>query len=218
MFLNPTTPNLSDFATFVANQGVPAADLPSGTLTTVSISTSGALTAASVSGTVTAGMALSGPGVGPNIYLSAWNSGTDTGTVSPAPASPVNASSLTTYSPYLQWAFDVALDVTLVPPTCMPPILYVLAMYNLGMHQLLKIAQDQPGQTFFATQRQTFGLMSFKAGPIAATSDQSTSTTLVTPDFLKGLTIGQLGLLNTPWGRDYLDYSQMYGPNIDEVS
>jgi hypothetical protein len=217
MFANPTQPNLADFATFVANQGVPAADLPSGTLTTVNIATSGILTASSVSGTVAAGMALFGSGVS-NTYLSAWNSGTASGTVSPAPATAVNASSLTAYSPYLQWALTVAMDVTLFPPPCMPVILYVLAVYNYGMHKLLKIAQDQPGQTFFSGQRANFNLMSFTAGAVSASSDQSTSTTLVTPDFLKGLTIGDLDLLSTPWGREYLDYSSQYGPNIVGVS
>ena len=216
-FTNPTVPNVSDFYGYVLNQGVPANDLPSGTLTTVSIATSGALTAASFGGTVSAGMALVGSGIVNDTYLATWN-GSNAGTVTPAPASALNVASVTALSPYLQWAFDVALDITLTPPPGMPTILYVLAVYNLGMHQLLKIAQDQPGQTFFASQRTAFNMLAFKAGPVISTADQSTSTTLLAPDFLKGLTIGQLGLLNTPWGREYLDYSEMYGPNIDEVS
>jgi hypothetical protein len=216
MFTNPLQPNLADFNAFVLNQGVPSADLPNGTLTTVNISTNGTITAAGSTGTIAPGMYLSGLEIG--VYIATWNSGTNSGTVAPAPTAAVSASSATAYSPYLQWAFVGASAVTLVPPPCMPPILYVTAVYNYGMHKLLKIAQDQPGQVFFATQRQTFNLLSFRAGPVAASADQATSNTLLTPDFLKGLTIGDLDLLLTPWGREYLDYSQMYGPNEVGVS
>ncbi|HEX7911785.1 MAG TPA: hypothetical protein VF534_27340 [Paraburkholderia sp.] len=213
---NPTQPNIADFNSFVLNQGVPVADLPSGTLATVSINTSGAIAAASTAGTVAPGMLLAGTGIPSDTYLATWSG--NAGTVTPVPTAAVSAATASTYSPYLQWAFVGASAVTLVPPSCMPPILYVTAVYNYGMHKLLKIAQDQPGQNFFAMQRQTFNLLAFKAGPVASTADQSTSTTFVTPDFLKGLTIGDLDLLLTPWGRDYLDYSQMYGPNVVGVS
>jgi hypothetical protein len=138
--------------------------------------------------------------------------------VAPVPTSAVEAASAAVWSPYLAWAFIGALGVTLFPPSSMPPILYVMAVYNYGMHKLLKIGQDQPGQTFFTQQRATFKLLSFKAGPVGASADQATSQTLVTPDFLKGLTMGDLDLLLTPWGREYLDYSQQYGPNIVGVS
>lgn len=47
-------------------------------------------------------------------------------------------------SPYYQWAFNFAVDVTNTVPE-MPAILYVLAVYNLGFHQLLMIAPDQSG-------------------------------------------------------------------------
>lgn len=121
-------------------------------------------------------------------------------------------------SEYLQWAFDIAMGVALIPPASLPPILYVMAVYNLGMHQLLKIAQDQNGQTFFSQQRAAFKLLTFQAGPVGASADQSTSNTLVAADFIKGLTMQGLGLLNTPWGREYLAYAQAYGPNIVGVS
>jgi hypothetical protein len=216
MFTNPTQPNLADFNAFVVSQGVPSADLPSGTLTTVGIDTSGNLTAASTTGTIAAGMALVGSSIPANTYVSTWTG--SAGTAAPVPTSAVEAPSAAAWSPYLAWAFIGALGVTLFPPSNMPPILYVMAVYNYGMHKLLKIGQDQPGQTFFTQQRATFKLLSFKAGPVGASADQATSQTLVTPDFLKGLTMGDLDLLLTPWGREYLDYSQQYGPNIVGVS
>jgi hypothetical protein len=216
MFANPTIPNLADFNAFVLNQGVPLADLPNGALSTINIDASGNLTAAGSTGIVSPGMALVGVGI--NTYIATWDGGTNSGTVAPAPASAAEASTAATYSPYLAWAFIGAVGVTLAPPPCMPPILYVMAVYNYGMHKLLKIGQDQAGQTFFSDQRKAFNLLSFKAGPVGASADQATSQTLVTPDFLKGLTIGDLDLLLTPWGREYLDYSQQYGPNIVGVS
>jgi len=217
-FANPAAPNVIDFSVFVLNQGVPSQDLPTGTLATVGIAASGAITAASAAGTVAAGMAVVGPGIGSNTFLTAWNSGALSGTVIPAPAATVETAGANVISPYLQWAFDIAIGVALVPPSNMPPIAYVLAVYNLGMHQLLKIGQDLVGQSFFAQQRALFKMLTFQAGPVAASADQSTSTTLVTADFIKGLTMQGLDLLNTPWGREYLAYAQSYGPNIVGVS
>jgi hypothetical protein len=216
MFSNPTIPNLPDFNAFVLNQGVPSADLPNGSLTTVGIDTSGNLTATASAGTVAPGMAIVGLGI--SAYIATWNGGTNSGTVAPAPTAAVEVATAATYSPYLAWAFSVAIGVALIPPACMPPLMYVLAVYNLGMHQLLKVAQDQSGQTFFSAQRKAFNLLTFQAGPVAASADQATSETLVTADFIKGLTMQGLDLLNTPWGREYLAYAQSYGPNIVGVS
>lgn len=47
-------------------------------------------------------------------------------------------------SPYYQWAFDFAVNVALNIPG-VTAITYVLAVYNLGFHQLLMIAPDQSG-------------------------------------------------------------------------
>lgn len=47
-------------------------------------------------------------------------------------------------SPYFTWAFTFADDVTNSVPQ-MPAILYVIAVYNLGFHHLLMIAQDTSG-------------------------------------------------------------------------
>jgi hypothetical protein len=216
MFTNPTQPNIADFNAFALSQGVPASDLPSGTLATVSIGTSGVIAAASSTGTIAAGMVLVGMSIPQYTYIVTWDD--TSGTVSPAPATTVDVAGAAAYSPYLQWALTMATDATLTPPPCMPPIMYVLAVYNYAMHKLLKIGQDLPGQIFFTQQRTNFNLLSFKAGPISASADQATSQTFVTPDFLKGLTMGDLDLLLTPWGRDYLDYSQQYGPSIIGVN
>jgi len=121
-------------------------------------------------------------------------------------------------SQYLVWAYNTALPKTLRAPPCIVPILYVLAVYQLGMHTLLKIAQDQPDQTFFAAQRTTYKLLSFVAGPVFYSMDQATSNSLKAPDFLSGLTMSGLDLLKTPWGQEYLAYSQAFGPTTVGVS
>lgn len=218
MFANPAVPNVPDFATFVLQQGVPAADLPSGTLNTVTIDTLGNLAAASSAGTIAVGSVLLAGSIPSSTYLATWNGGANTGTITPAPKTPISAPVVMTDSPYVQWAFNIAIGVALISPASMPPILYVMAVYNLGMHQLLKTAQDVGGYQFFADQRKAFKLLTFVAGPVIASADQATSNTLLAPDFLKGLTLADLDLLKTPWGQAYLSYAQSYGPNIVGVS
>ena len=121
-------------------------------------------------------------------------------------------------SPYLTWAFNYGVNVTSQPPGNMPAILYVLACYNLGMHYLLTITQDQSGQTFFADQRKAYSLLTFISGAVISSGDNGTNETLSEPEFLKGLLIGDLDQLKTPWGRSYLDYAQQYGSTIVGVS
>lgn len=219
MFTNPSTPNLADFNAYCLAQGIPSADLPSGSLTTVSITTSGAITAASTSGTVQAGQILVG---GPDgTYLTSWSG--LSGTVSPSPAADVSAASVQAYTVYVAWALNYALEVALPGPgigSGLPGLAgqYLRAVYNLGVHHLLSIAQDQPNQSYFAEQRSTFNLLSLIPGPVLASGDQNTSETLVVPEFFKNLTLSEIDLIKTPYGRAYLGYAQMYGPTIVGVS
>lgn len=94
-------------------------------------------------------------------------------------------------------------------------IMYVLACYNCSTHLLLSITPDVPGQNFFASARGNgaggYSLVNPSTGIIAATSDESTSATLASPDWAKRLTIGDLDFFKTPWGRYYLNYNQSFG-------
>lgn len=130
----------------------------------------------------------------------------------------VPESDLPNNSQYLQWAFTMAMNLALVAPCSVPSIVYVLAVYNLGMHRLLKVAQDIPPSTFFSTQRANFKLMSLVAGVVQSSSDNVTSNSLVVPDFFKNLTMQDLDLLKTPWGQEYLAYAQQFGPDVVGVS
>ncbi len=220
MFTDPSSPNLADFYAYCLAQGIPAADFPAGTLTTVSIDTSGAITAASTTGTVSAGEVLNGLDIPSGTYITAW-SGTS-GTVSPVPTTAVSTATASAYSVYAAWSLNYALQVAITGPGIgsLPGFAgqYVMAVYNLGLHHLLAIGQDQANQTYFASKRQAYNLNSLVAGPVLASGDQATSETLVVPEFFKNLTLSELDLIKTPFGRAYLGYAQMYGPTIVGVS
>lgn len=120
-------------------------------------------------------------------------------------------------SDYYTWAFNYADDIVVTVPQ-VPYGLYVIAVYNLGLHHLLTIAQDQVGQTFFTSARTQFSLMSFVVGGVASSSDEATSQTLVVPEFMKNITYSDIDVQKTPWGRQYLGYAQSYGPTVVDVS
>jgi hypothetical protein len=151
MFSNPSTPNITDFRAFVISQGVPDADLPTGSI-------------------------------------------------------------------YLQAAFDYADSLVIDPPPMLAPLLYVMAVYNLGMHYLLLTAQDEEDETYFEDMRVKYKLLDFIAGPIVATSDQGTSSAMLASDWMKNMTLSDNDKTKTPWGRYYLMYAQSYGPSIVGVS
>ena len=217
MFSDITTPNIPDFNTFSVSNGVPASSIPSGTLTTLAINTAGAASAASITGTVSAGEIILGAGIPEATYITSWTS--LSGTVSPAPLTAVSVASASSYSIYVAWALNYALEVAIDWPGIGSRISgyagsYLMAVYNLALHQLLKIGQDAQGATFFSGIRQTYGLTTLRPGVVMASGDENTSQTLVVPEFFKNLTLSELDLIKTPYGRAYLEYAQMYGGNI----
>lgn len=217
-FSNPNTPNLADFITFVYSNGVTGTVLPFGSLGTVTVDTSGNLTAVTSSGTVQEGMVLIGTGLTDNTVLETFNSSTLVGTVSPAPSVAVSDATVNAWSPYLAWSFGQASGASPDPPPGLVPIIWVLATYNLGFHVLLRIAQDVSGQTFFQDMRTSFKIGSFVSGVLANANDENTGAQLVVPEAFKKLSLGNLDLLKTPYGREYLMYIQQYGPTIVGVS
>lgn len=103
----------------------------------------------------------------------------------------------------------------------MAPLSYSLAVYNLATDRLVNFAPDVPGQTYFQDLRTTYGLApkagkaySTSVGVVSETHDESTGVTLVTPESLKNLTLGQLQNLQTPWGATYLGIAQAYGSTL----
>lgn len=131
----------------------------------------------------------------------------------------VTTAELPSDSEYLIWAYLYGVNITTQTANSdMPPPTYVLACYNAGFHYLLKVAQDQSGQTFFTNARKQYNLLAFVAGAVISSSDQGTSQTLSGSKGLEDLPLSAMDLLKTPWGQAYLQYAQSYGPNVCGLS
>ena len=118
-------------------------------------------------------------------------------------------------SPWISYAFNQGMAMTqYVAPVS--SIEYVLAVYNCAAHIQIVITPDQPGQTYFQQMRGAqaqggFGLSSMPIGFLSSASDNGTAQSMVVPDSLRNLTIGDLQFLQTPWGRFWLSYCQDFG-------
>jgi hypothetical protein len=114
-------------------------------------------------------------------------------------------------SPYILLSYDMALETVNLYLDIASPLLYTQAVYNLGGAMLVAIAQDIPPSTFWADLRNSFGLNNFTPGFINAANDEDTSAALLIPLNLQNLTLADLQLLKTPWGRFYLSIAQSVG-------
>ena len=111
------------------------------------------------------------------------------------------------------YALQQAISLT---PLAGAGILDTLAVYNCATHLLFVITPDVAGQNYFATQRSAkgFNLIQPSTGLVSSSSDESTSTSLATPDWARRMTPAQLQMMKTPWGREYLSHIQSYGPSV----
>lgn len=118
-------------------------------------------------------------------------------------------------SPVIEFTYNLALnictDLLAVIPQIPGQFLYITAVYNLAGDSLLTYAVDQPGQNFFSQAQQKYQLKSFVSGVVSFAGDEGTQSTLTVPESLKGLTIGNLQNLKTPYGRTYLQIAQDFG-------
>lgn len=67
-------------------------------------------------------------------------------------------------------------------------------------------------EQFWALARKQLKITSFTPGVVSSASDAGTSVGLQTFDFFRGLTLMDLQLLKTSYGRAYLAIAQQYGP------
>jgi hypothetical protein len=123
-------------------------------------------------------------------------------------------------SSWLQVAYDEAINLTYWALDCVPsqpttPSIYAFAVYNLGCALLLDFAQDdqtaQPPLTFWSDLRSSLGINSFSFGLITSASDQGTAESMYIPDAIKGMTLMDLQLAKSPWGRKYLMIAGQWG-------
>ena len=120
---------------------------------------------------------------------------------------------------WIQGTFSMAMSLVndvlrKVPTANGGPSVYVLAVYNFAADRLLNFALDQPGQSYFKDMRAALGLNTFNAGLVNASSDQGTSQSLEIIEAAKRMTITDLQMMKTPYGRAYLDLAQSYGAAI----
>jgi hypothetical protein len=129
----------------------------------------------------------------------------------------VPSGALPSNSPYLSWALSYAEEKTLLVLYAIGQDYYCFAVYLLATSFLINWCPDQPGQQFFTTLRSQWDLTGFVGGTVQSSADESTSESLLAPDFLKGLTIDQLQALKDPYGRQWLGMQQSLG-NIWGIS
>jgi hypothetical protein len=133
-------------------------------------------------------------------------------------------------SPVIQWCYQIALDYVnqglCIGGSSSPayPTIYAQAVYNFAGDRLISFAQDQPDadpvngsdppMPFFQFSRKQFDINGFVAGVVQSVGDEGTSTSLVVPEAMKGLTFANLQTMKTPWGRAYLAIAQSMGPTV----
>jgi hypothetical protein len=115
-------------------------------------------------------------------------------------------------SPYIPWALSYAEEKTLLVLYLIGQDYYCFAVYLLATSFLINWCPDQSGQTYFQCLRKQWNLTGFVGGTVQATADQGTSESLLAPEFLSGLTLGQLQALKDPFGRQWLGMMQDNGP------
>lgn len=113
---------------------------------------------------------------------------------------PDNSQSLSlAYTGAVEW---VNRDIAMVMPNS-----YAIAVYNLAASFLINYGTESG----FASLREELGLNNFVAGVVSASSDNSTSSQRLVPDFFKDLSLADLQMLRDPWGRRYLMIAQQFG-------
>lgn len=120
-------------------------------------------------------------------------------------------------SPNITTTLEVATELTNLALMVSGNI-YCLAVYNLATDRLINYAQDVPGQCFFYDLRKSFNINSPTLGIVSSASDENTSASYLNPDFMKQLTLMDLGMLKTPFGRTYMEFAQAFGPNLFGLS
>jgi len=135
-------------------------------------------------------------------------------TLPPLPGGGVTLPSADVITTTLQIAQDSVNDFI----QCASSTLYVEAVYNLAADAALYLATDAPGQTYFVDTRRKLRLGDLSVGVIAAASNQATSMGQVNPRNLQELTLAELRLLKTSYGRRYIEIAQAFGSGLFGVS
>lgn len=214
---NPTTPNLADYAAFLATVAFPDVDLNSllpagnglvtgGTTTTLTDSTESWTTNEWQNCYVY-------DAVAPITAPIASNTPTEL-TFAVQPVAPGVGDPYLIVQPIVYTSLLVAQSIVNDALALAGTGTYVLAVYDLATDRLINFAPDQLGQTFFADLRKQFRLTSISLGAVSGASDQGTSASIVNPEWMRTMTIRDIQTLKTPFGRSYMGYAQAYGSTV----
>jgi hypothetical protein len=116
-------------------------------------------------------------------------------------------------SPFIPATYNAALEIVSLDIALVAALSYTMAVYNLGVDQLINYAQDITNETFFRDLREKYGIYSFVPGVVASASDQGTSSGLLNVEVMRRLTMADLQTLKTHYGRAYMSIAQQYGDN-----
>jgi hypothetical protein len=117
-------------------------------------------------------------------------------------------------SPWITTSYNIAIDKVNNAFAAVSSDIYTLMVYNYATDRLINFAPDQPGQCYFADLRKTLGINNMQMGIIQSSSDQGTSQSWMLPDWIKSLTLSNMQMMNTPYGRAYLGFAQEYGTTL----
>jgi hypothetical protein len=91
--------------------------------------------------------------------------------------------------------------------------IYSQCVYYLAADTLLNITPDVPGFTYFARQRRKFNLNGFTSGVVQSSGNEASNVSMVVQDAAKAFTLANVQQLKTPYGRQYLQLAQGFGPS-----
>lgn len=90
--------------------------------------------------------------------------------------------------------------------------------YSLAVNPGPVTVQGTYAAAYFAGLRASYGINVPSVGVVTASSDEATSITLTNPEQLRLLTLKDLRMLKTPFGREYLEFAQSYGQSLFGLS
>jgi hypothetical protein len=101
----------------------------------------------------------------------------------------------------------------------LPPSYLAWAIYNYAADRLVTYTLDDPNaappyNTYWSALRKSMSVGGPVVGMISSSADQGTSSSYVVPDWAKTMTPGDLAMLKTPWGQQYITMALAYGPSI----
>lgn len=124
-------------------------------------------------------------------------------------------------SPAIPLAYSLAISIVNPVFASVPGPIYQQMVFNLAGHLLVTYAQDVTTKPpypykvvdgepygYFSYIRKTNNVTGFVTGIVQSTGDEGTSVSLVVPESFKNLTMSQLQLTTTIWGRTYLGFAQ----------